>query len=94
MAVGCDISDTRPTSEFLLGENGEGGVSDDNVELSMVPLLSMELFSSGVHSRSSSKMPSSMESSVMGIILSTDIFWYCNMFTKSNDIFSHFGIQM
>ena len=74
LVVGCDISDTKPTSEFLSGENCEGDVSDDNVELSTVPLLSIEVFSSGDHSRSSSKMPSSMESSVMGIILSTDIF--------------------
>ena len=74
LVVGCDISDTKPPSEFLSGENCERDVSDDNVELSTAPLLSIEVFSSGDHSRSSSKMPSSMESSVMGIILSTDIF--------------------
>ena len=74
LGAGREISDTKPISEFLSGENGEDNVSDDKTELSTVPLLSIELFSSGVHSRSSSKIPSSMESSVMGIILSTDIF--------------------
>ena len=73
LVVGCGVSDTKPISEFLSGGNGDGDDSDDNVELSAVPLLSMELFSSGAHSRSSSKMPSSMESSVMGIIFSTFI---------------------
>ena len=92
LVVGCGISDTKPSSEFLSGENGDGDVSDDNVELSAVPLLSMELFSSGVHSRSSSKMPSSMESRVMGIIVSTDIFRYGNIFTISSSIFTHFEI--
>ena len=77
LTVESDINCEKETSPCMLGDK-EDGV--DEFDDSMPgPSLSKELPSSGSHSRSSSKIPSSIESSVNGIILRISILSYTNL---------------
>ena len=74
LKVDTGISGGIDTSSCVLGDKVD---EHDDIEDSIpVPSLSMELFSFGAQSRSSSKIPSNMESSVNGIILSIIFFYH------------------
>lgn len=73
LTIDDDISGGKDNSSCILGDKVEE--LDDNGESIPIPSLSIELVSSGAQSRSSSKIPSNMESSVNGIILSVIVFY-------------------
>ena len=65
-----DVRGTNGTSALVFGEKDDKGDElDDNGDSVSGPPLSIESFSSCIQSRSSSKIPSSIESKVNGIIL-------------------------
>ena len=69
LAFDCDING-KVTSVWAVGDNEERVEEwDDKGDSIPFPSSSTELFSSVTHSRSSSKMPSNIESRVKGIIL-------------------------
>ena len=72
LACDCDINGGKATSEWVVGDNEERVDEwDDKGDSIPFPSSSMELFSSVTHSRSSSNIPSNIESNVNGIILAT-----------------------
>ena len=70
-----DISGGKGTSVDVLGDKDDKvDELDDKGDSIPGPSLSIELFSPATHSRSSSKIPSSIESNVNGIIVSSFLF--------------------